>query len=396
LRLAVFTGQYFWFDGQLYSTDEAFINYVTSFHPHFEKITLCDAVMEERGKKDYILDPAKVDLCDLPYFSVYSFWNNILCIYPRIYRITRENIHRWDVIWLHAPHPISLIFALVCRMKDVPFFFFIRQNMRNYVKLRNRGIRRGLAMLAATVLEHTFRHLSKKALTFTVGREMFDFYRDGSSLVYETSVSLVSAEDIRCTEQTLGSDRGVVKRLLTVGRLDPEKGVTYLIQAVEHLVGNGRTNVSLEVVGTGIGEQPLRREVQERGLTDFVHFRGYVSFGPQLLKLYRRSDVFVLPSLTEGSPQTIFEAMACGLPVVATRVGGIPHLIEDGRNGLLVNPAAPQEICNTVERLIRDPGLRERLIRNGLKTVKDHTLEAERDRIIRRLSGFFRQKESYV
>jgi hypothetical protein len=103
MRLAVFSGQYFWFDGRYYSTDEAFVKFVTSFYPYCDKIIFCDAAGEERKREPYILDPRKAEVCPLPYFSVYSFWKNILVVYPKIYRVIRDNIRHWDIIWLPGP-----------------------------------------------------------------------------------------------------------------------------------------------------------------------------------------------------------------------------------------------------------------------------------------------------
>jgi glycosyltransferase involved in cell wall biosynthesis len=394
MKLAVFSGQYFWFDGKNYSTDEAFIKFVTSFYPHFEKIIFCDAVIGERKTQAYILDPKKTDVCPLPYFSVYAFWRNMFVIFPRIYRVIRANAHDWDVIWLHAPHPVSLIFAYVCRRLRKPFFLFIRQNLKVYAGYRNRGAKRVLAILAAIMLEDAFRLISRSALTFTVGKEMFDKYRKRGKRVYQTAVSLISEKDIThdiCKQIPRSSNQ---IKLLSVGRLDPEKGIVYLIEALHALVSNGKTDIILELVGTGKEEELLRLMVNKRGLSQYVHFLGYVSHGPHLFTRYRESDIFVLPSLTEGQPQTLFEAMACGVPVVATRVGGIRYLIEDGENGLLICPASSKAICQALERLMGDSRLRKRLIRNGLSTAKKHSLEAERDSVILCIQEFLGHAQS--
>ena len=73
--------------------------------------------------------------------------------------------------------------------------------------------------------------------------------------------------------------------------------------------------------------------------------------------------------------------MACGVPVVATRVGGIRYLIEDGENGLLINSASPTEMASAVERLVMEDDLRDRLVKNGFATARNHTLEVESERV---------------
>lgn len=393
MKLAVFSGQYFWFDGRNYSTDEAFVKFVMSFHPYFEKIVFCDAVVGERKTQAYVLDPSATDVCPLPYFSVYALWKNLLVLFPQTYRVIRANANNWDLIWLNAPHPVSLIFAYVCRRLRKPFFLFIRQNLKLYAGYRNRGPRRMVATSTAMLLESAFHFIARNTLAFTVGREMFDHYKKVGKKVCQTTVSLVRASDITydIRGQTSGSSNEI--KLLSVGRLDPEKGIVYLIEALHGLVSSGRTSIVLELVGTGKEEELLRLMVNNRGLSKHVHFLGYVSHGPELFSRYRGSDIFVLPSLTEGQPQTLLEAMAFGVPIVATRVGGIPHLIQDGENGLLINPFSSRAISEAVKRLIGDSRLRRRLVSNGLSTVKKHTLEAERDRIVVHIEEFLDQSQ---
>lgn len=395
MRLAVFTGQYFWFDGERYSTDEAFVNFVTSFYPYFEKIIFCDAVIRDWKREAYLLDETKTEVCPLPYFSVYSFWKNILVIFPKIYRVIGNNIRDWDIVWLPAPHPVSLLFAYICRKQRKPFFLVVRQNLMEQVRHRNKGIKRSCAMAAVGVIDYICQKLAEKNLTFTVGREMYDVYKRRGKEVYEIGVSLISENDIEETLRTRSSEPQGPVKLLSVGRLDPEKGLHFLIEAVEELVKKRRLDVVLRIVGKGLKggeEKKLRQEVEKRLLTRNIRFLGYVAFGAQLLTLYRDSDIFVLPSLTgEGVPQTLFEAMACGTPIVATRVAGIPYIIQNGETGLLIDPGSRTELCEAVERLITDAKLRYRLTRNCLSAVRSHTLEAERDRMIYRIQDFLEQ-----
>ena len=132
--------------------------------------------------------------------------------------------------------------------------------------------------------------------------------------------------------------------------------------------------------------EDLKEEVKKRQLTEHIRFVGYEPHGPKLFDLYRQSDVFVLPSLSgEGFPQTLFEAMACGTPIIATRIAGIPPLIELEQCGVLVRPGSAREISDSIEQLVRDSNLRNRLVSNGLSVVKKHTLEAERDRMLLRV-----------
>jgi glycosyltransferase involved in cell wall biosynthesis len=392
MKLAVFSGQYFWFDGEQYSTDEAFVKFVTAFHPYFEKIVFCDAVRRERKTQAYVLDAAKTEVCPLPFFDIYSFWKNIVVVFPKIYRVIRDGIGGWDIVWLHAPHPVSLIFAYICKTRQNPFFLFIRQDLKAYVSWRNRGLKKIMAVSFAVVLEYLFRRLSQYTLTFTVGSSMFHRYKKQGRMVCQTAVSLVSEKDlVHAHARPMSHSEGDKIKLLTVGRLDPEKGGRFLVEAMDLLIARGPKNIFLRVAGNGREEGWLQEEVDRRGLKQHVRFLGYVHHGPDLLALYKESDIFVLPSLTEGLPQTLLEAMACEVAIVATRVGGVPGLIRDGKNGLLVNPGSAREICLAVERIINDHELRGQLARGGRETVRHHTLEAERRRILGGIQRFLKQ-----
>lgn len=388
-KIAIFSGQVFWYDGQYYSTDEAFVRFVTGFTPHFEKIVFCDAVTQENRTQPYALNPKTTEVCALPYFNVYSFWRNLLVVFPRIYRIVSKNIKHWDLVWLHGPHPVALIFAYICRRQNKPFFLFIRQNIRACVGYRNRGPGRALAIAAASLLEYIFYRLSKHTPTFVVGKELFDSYKVHSKRIFQAAVSLVSSEDITAASTRSFNNSSQV-RLLSVGRLAPEKGLTHLIKAVAELIFDRKKDVVLSIVGDGSEEKRLRKEAARRGLAEKVRFLGYMTYNDELLKLYRESDIFVLPSLTEGSPQTLFEAMACGIPVIATRVGGVPHVIKDNENGILIDPASPGALCDAIDRLSENHGLRKRLATRALEGMRSHTMEAERERIVGKIEKYFR------
>ena len=143
--------------------------------------------------------------------------------------------------------------------------------------------------------------------------------------------------------------QGPVCRTLFVGTYGRRKGGAELVEAVAQLRGEG-ISIELEFAGKEEfrGEEAeLRSRVRESGLTAFVRFHGVLG-APALRELYQSSHVFVLPSRSEGLPMALLEAMAFGLPVVATRVGGIPDVIEDGESGLLIQPSRAGELADDI------------------------------------------------
>jgi glycosyltransferase involved in cell wall biosynthesis len=156
-------------------------------------------------------------------------------------------------------------------------------------------------------------------------------------------------------------------RVLYVGRLVPFKGQAILLEAIASMRSAGM-EARLTLIGEGPSRRSLERQAQELGLGGAVAFAGAVG-QDRIRAQYAAADAFCLPSFAEGVPVVLMEAMAMRLPVVTTRVMGIAELVDDGENGLLVRPGRADELARALTRLARDPGLRERLGREGRSKV---------------------------
>ena len=156
--------------------------------------------------------------------------------------------------------------------------------------------------------------------------------------------------------------------LLAIGRLDPQKGIQYLVEAVSD-PGLRGLNFHLLLVGEGPERPGLAAAIRSRGLDDKVHLAGWRDDIPELL---RAATALVLPSLWEGMPNVVLEAMAVGLPVIASRVEGTTELIVEGETGLLVAPRAPREIAGAIGTLLTCPELGTKLGLAGQSRVRTH------------------------
>jgi glycosyltransferase involved in cell wall biosynthesis len=156
------------------------------------------------------------------------------------------------------------------------------------------------------------------------------------------------------------------------GRLSPEKGFDVLIRSVDRLVKGG-ADAELLIVGEGDEKPRLESLIAELGAGEHVHLLGY---RPDLRELYEAMDLFALSSLREGLPNVLLEAMALEVPVVATRIAGVPRLIREGENGLLVEAGDAGGLTQALARLLGDEGLREDFRRAGRATIEaGHSFE---------------------
>jgi glycosyltransferase involved in cell wall biosynthesis len=151
-----------------------------------------------------------------------------------------------------------------------------------------------------------------------------------------------------------------------VGRLSPEKGFDDLIRASAPLLTAG-LDFEVWIVGDGPARPALERQIRAGGLEDRVRLLG---FWPEPVELYHALDLFALSSRREGLPNVVLEALAMEVPVIATRVGGVPEIIGHGQTGLLCPPADPTALAAALRTLMADPSLRARLARAGRALVE--------------------------
>ena len=149
-----------------------------------------------------------------------------------------------------------------------------------------------------------------------------------------------------------------------IGRLVPQKGHRYFLLALKELLTQIKTK-SL-IVGSGPLESKLKELTKSLGLGNSVIFTG---FRQDITNILQETDILVMPSLREGLPMILLEAMATGVPVIAARVGGIPEIIIDAETGLLVNPKDTLGLSRAIKRLIEDKDLRLRLSNNAKKMI---------------------------
>jgi glycosyltransferase involved in cell wall biosynthesis len=160
-------------------------------------------------------------------------------------------------------------------------------------------------------------------------------------------------------------------KILTIGRLIPRKGFDRLIRSLPEVIKMVKKDFCVEIVGDG----PLRAELvqlaEEFQVAQKVTFAGTVPY-EQLAEKYQQADIFVLSSLAEGMPLAVLEAMASGLPIIASGVQGIEDLVEEGVNGYLFAPSDHRSLCRYLATVINDDAIRLRMGRESTRIARKY------------------------
>ncbi len=307
---------------------------------------------------------------------------------------TRSILRRFarsvDVLFIRVPFQIPLAVAGL----GTPKVLHVAGNPYNVIAASSdyHGLMKQLALRFAAHSNATLRRMAAEPMTrvATNGGEMWDVLgcREGRIVV---SSCIYQSEMRPRADLTLGDP----PKLLFVGYLRPEKGIHRLLDAFEALHKTRPLKLTL-VGGTDKStnaEAQAHERIRNSPYRDDITLTGWLDFGEPLFDLYRSHDVFVLPSLSEGTPRTLVEARAFGCPVVATRAGGIPSSVEHGKNGLLVEPNDSRGLAAAIDRILSDEPLRMSLIHEGLRGSSEQSLEAFAGQLIDEVKVLARQAQ---
>ncbi len=234
-----------------------------------------------------------------------------------------------------------------------------------------------LNLALAQYIHYTFKVMARQSeVVFCVGEALQKKYGTSAKNSVVFANFLHSADDIAIPRVL---NELPPYRILFVGHFEEYKGTKYLIRAVALLKQQG-FNLKLVLVGTGSLEHYLRALVRKEGIEDNVEWLGYIQHGKELMAVYRKAELFVLPSIaSEGTAKVLMEAMSQGVPLIATDVGNTRHLLEDGKYGIIVPSADASAIANAIRSLLDNANLRGAFIKKGLELARLSTKDRQKE-----------------
>lgn len=296
----------------------------------------------------------------------------LLVHFPRWLITTWREVAKADAVHTPLPGDLGTIGMIIALLQKKPLF--VRHCGRWGIPSSafDRWLQRFLERIAN----------SRNVVMATGGAEHPPSSRN-SAISWIFSTALTSAElELTPAAQAWRPDEPL--RLVTVGSLLPGKNISSLIAALPALREH-HPQLSLEVIGTGRLLEELQLQARQLGLEEVVIFSGNMSHDDVMAHL-SRSHVFVFPTLYEGFPKALLEAMACGLPIVASPVSVIPRLLEGGA-GAPLGGQDPASIAAALNELLSDPERMAAMGRLARERAQSYTLERWRDEIGQRLSS---------
>ncbi len=313
---------------------------------------LCNFDLKNRPVGQFV-DEARRKKLNLTLLKQRGAFDPHLIIQAR--RVIRE--HDINLIQTHGykSNTIGFFVKLFCRLPWIGFAHgYIDDNRKNrfYNRIDRLVLRRADRIVAVSN--------SMKALLTQHGFAAKKIRVIHNAVDPNETVPNTSGKEIR-QRYGLTSNQKVIG---VIGRLNPEKGQMIFLRAMEKTARSFR-GVKALIIGDGQDRARLEGFCREKGLSDHVVFLGHQE---KIADYYQVLDLLVLPSLSEGLPNTVLEAMSFGVPVLATAVGGVPEIIQNG-NGMMVPPNDPEALAERMIELLSDDALRQAIGLKGKKSL---------------------------
>lgn len=382
LNLAIFNPDELHHCNGSYTASATVVELYAVLSEYFNQIDLCAPVTHTTDEQPIEVDTDRLTVRELPTWD--SGWKlrttQLPSVFFGVWEVFRRHSERWDAVMISSPDIFGQVCYLLAKLHGIPTLLYLRGDARYELVARHEGIGWTVARLWSNVLDTVIRRMVSHSAVITAGSQLAKEYESSNGNIQPIVASVISRNELLDDLSKIQLPDSSSVNLLYVGRLVDYKGVEYLVDAMKLLDNRNTHRYHLDIVGSGRDRHRLERRIDELGITDSTAFHGFIR-RKYLGRLYEKSDIFVLPSLSEGSPKTIPEALSHGVPVVATRVGGIPYLIKDGIDGLLIEPRNETAIADAVERIAEDEQLFRSLVENGLSKAETMTMETQAERI---------------
>ena len=299
--------------------------------------------------------------------------------YNRVLKKPLERIEHCDALIVRSPSPLAPYFSKYFRKSKGLFLLVVGDYIVGAEHLKSSTFRDRMIYQYLRFNDHFFTKEIKRSNLIVNSIELHEKYHLIAKSIDIIKTTTLTKSDFYHREDTCNRD---VIELLYTGRIDVAKGLIEFLDATNILLKEGY-KLNLNIVGWEQDEinKPLENRMKaiakDYGIENNLIFHGRKSIGSELNEFYRQADLYLMPSYHEGFPRTIWEAMANSLPVIATRVGGIPAYLTHAENAYLIESKDINEIVNSIKSLISNNDLRRMIISNAFLKAMETTLDSQ-------------------
>jgi len=365
-----------------YYTYGGFGDYLSAMRQRFERVVLVAHVKELEPPQGHYVIPAGADLSVVWLPQVRTELGTWLWL-PYVMWKAWVATEQMDVVHARMPNHTGLVGAWACKLRRKPLFIQVIADWHLQAQQMPARRKGGLGLLMKGHLylyDWLERMTCRGQLVFAQGESCY------AKHAQTANCDLVLSSSHRIHDIRLPTPKftGANKRILNVARLTGIKNQALILRALAEL---RRTDPSwsLTLVGEGPLMGELRALAQQLGISEAVTLVGQVGRGESLWRFFDEADCFVLSSHSEGTPKVLLEAMARGLPVIATAVGGVPSTVAHEQRGLLFPSDDVQELVLALRRMDVEVDLRTRMAHQASEFARLHTVDGATDAMVKRV-----------
>jgi glycosyltransferase involved in cell wall biosynthesis len=287
-----------------------------------------------------------------------------------------EELKKCNILLVRGPSPLAPYFKNFTSKEKI-IFLLVGDYLEGAKQFTIKSFRDRLIVAYLKANDKKLREQIKQCVTVVNSESLYQNYHHlNKHHLYQIKTTTLSQSDFYFEKE---KELKNPLNLIYTGRIDLAKGLRELVEAT-YLLNQDKTPTLLHIVGWELNgvkniENTLKKLAKDFNIEDKVVFHGKKKVGKELNEMYRKADIYVIPSYHEGFPRTIWEAMANGLPVITTPVGGIPNILKHEESALFVNTRDAKSIFDAVKTLSKNASLVYKLRINGQKIAEENTLE---------------------
>jgi len=348
--------------------------FVDALAKELEQLVLVMHTTKDISNSDYLLKSKNITLVNLD--NKTPAWHRMF-FHKKILNEKLKEIVNCEILLVRSPSPLAPYFHKYLKQAKL-VFLIVGDYQSGAAQMKINGIRDRFIRLFLFYNNFLFKKQIRKTDIIVNSPELALKYKNASKSIGLIKTTTLSEKDFFDRKDTC---TGEMIHLLYTGRIDTAKGLFELLEAFAQLK-NEIQKIQLHFVGWEDHpdkpvEMLLQKRVKELNINHSVTFHGKKKVGDELNGMYRMADIYIIPSYHEGFPRTIWEAMANGLPVIATKMGSIPYYLKNNQEALLIEPKNVSQLKDAINSIIENVELRRKIISNGKKLAVENTLEKQ-------------------